>query len=134
MPKGATKLATRSATALTIFPLMVPVIQWHTHTMHCRKHGRMRARPPPQVATARVKGAAKLEIPHLEDHVSKIECVGLQTQKKLEDIRAAAAAANVPDLHLPVNCVTKGACGDRTGVSGCVCVGGGGGERAGRVY
>ncbi|GAB4816111.1 hypothetical protein N2152v2_003157 [Parachlorella kessleri] len=59
------------------------------------------------VATARVKGAAKLEIPHLEDHVSKIECVGVQTQKKLEDIRAAAAAANVPDLHLPVNSVTK---------------------------
>jgi hypothetical protein len=37
--------------------------------------------PPPllvQVATARVKGAAKLEIPHIEDHVSKIDCVGLQ--------------------------------------------------------
>ena len=63
---------------------------------------------PPQVATARVKGAAKLEIPHLEDHVSKIECVGVQTQKKLEDIRAASAAANVPDLHLPINSVTKG--------------------------
>ena len=33
---------------------------------------------PLQVATARVKGAAKLEIPHIEDHVSKIDCVGLQ--------------------------------------------------------
>lgn len=30
------------------------------------------------VATARVKGAAKLEIPHVDDHVSKIDCVGLQ--------------------------------------------------------
>ena len=64
------------------------------------------------MATARVKGAAKLEIPHLEDHVSKIECVGVQTQKKLEDIRAAAAAANVPDLHLPMNSVTKGRSGE----------------------
>lgn len=36
-------------------------------------------RPPfVQVATARVKGAAKLEIPHVDDHVSKIDCVGLQ--------------------------------------------------------
>lgn len=68
-----------------------------------------RPRPSRQVATARVKGAAKVEIPHIDDHVSKIECVGVQTQKKLEDIRAASAAANVPDLHLPINSVTKGA-------------------------
>ena len=111
-----------------------------------------------QVATARVKGAAKLEIPHVDDHVSKIDCVGLQvrgsgsgggaqvacqlaarrvcqphhprsscfsplahaccrlssllllpqTQKKLEDIRAAAVAAGVPDLNLPINSVVKG--------------------------
>jgi len=33
-----------------------------------------------QVATARVKGAAKLEIPHVDDHVSKIDCVGLQVR------------------------------------------------------
>lgn len=59
------------------------------------------------VATARVKGAAKLEIPHVDDHVSKIDCVGLQTQKKLEDIKAAAIAAGVPDLNLPVNSVVK---------------------------
>ena len=32
------------------------------------------------VATARVKGAAKLEIPHVDDHVSKIDCVGLQVR------------------------------------------------------
>lgn len=32
-----------------------------------------------------------------------------QTQKKLEDIRAAAVAAGVPDLNLPHNTVTKGA-------------------------
>eukprot|EP00887_Chlorella_sp_A99_P000045 scaffold16.g45.t1 len=59
------------------------------------------------VATARVKGAAKLEIPHVDDHVSKIECVGVQTQKKLEDIRGASTAAGVPDLHIPINSVTK---------------------------
>lgn len=32
------------------------------------------------MATARVKGAAKLEIPHVDDHVSKIDCVGLQVR------------------------------------------------------
>lgn len=32
-----------------------------------------------------------------------------QTQKKLEDIAAASAAAGVPDLRIPINCVTKGA-------------------------
>lgn len=32
-----------------------------------------------------------------------------QTQKKLEDIRAAAVAAGVPDLNLPINSVVKGA-------------------------
>lgn len=37
---------------------------------------------PPQVATARVKGAAKLEIPHVDDHVSKIDCVGLQVRRQ----------------------------------------------------
>ena len=72
-----------------------------------------RCHPPPplprvQVATARVKGAAKVEIPHVDDHVSKIECVGVQTQKKLEDIRGASVAAGVPDLRIPINSVTKG--------------------------
>lgn len=32
-----------------------------------------------------------------------------QTQKKLEDIKAAAVAAGVPDLNLPINTVVKGA-------------------------
>ncbi|KFM24945.1 hypothetical protein F751_1824 [Auxenochlorella protothecoides] len=59
------------------------------------------------VATARVKGAAKADIPHVDDHVSKIECVGVQTQRKLEDIAAAGAAAGVADLRVPVNCVTR---------------------------
>lgn len=33
----------------------------------------------------------------------------VQTQKKLEDIKAAAVAAGVPDLNLPINTVVKGA-------------------------
>lgn len=60
------------------------------------------------VATARVKGAVKAEIPHVDDHVSKLEGLGVQTQKKLEDITAAAVAAGVPNLQVPYNCVTKG--------------------------
>lgn len=60
-----------------------------------------------QVATARVKGAAKVEIPHMEDHISKLEGLGLQTQKKLEDISSAALAAGVHGLEVPVNSVTK---------------------------
>lgn len=59
------------------------------------------------VATARVKGAAKAEIPHVDDHVSKVEGLGVQTQKKLEDIAAAAVAAGVPNVQVPINCVTK---------------------------
>ena len=59
------------------------------------------------VATARVRGAAKAEIPHVDDSVSKLEGLGVQTQKKLEDIAAAAEAINVPNLQVPINCVTK---------------------------
>jgi hypothetical protein len=62
------------------------------------------------VATARVKGAVKAEIPHVDDHISKLEGLGVQTQKKLEDIAAAAEAAGVPNLQVPYNCVTKGGC------------------------
>jgi hypothetical protein len=69
------------------------------------------------VATARVKGAAKVEVPHVEDHISKLEGIGLQTQKKLEDIGAAAAAAGVSGLAVPLNCVTKGL----HTVHGCLC-------------
>jgi len=59
------------------------------------------------VATARVKGAAKAEIPHIEDNIGKLEGLGVQTQKKLEDITAAAAAAGVPNLQIPFNSVNK---------------------------
>ena len=61
------------------------------------------------VATARVRAASKLEIPHVEDSVSKIEGLGVQTQKKLEDIGGAAEAVDIPrsNLQLSRNCVTK---------------------------
>jgi hypothetical protein len=64
------------------------------------------ASEPFVVATSRVKSAAKTEIPHMNDHVSKIDSVGVQTQKKLEDIAAAAAAANVGHIQVPRNSVT----------------------------
>ena len=76
----------------------------HTHTHTCPP------RPSYQVATSRVKGV-KLEVPLLDDHVSKIECVGVETQKKLEDIRAASEAAGVPCPSVPLNRVTTGVCG-----------------------
>jgi hypothetical protein len=62
-----------------------------------------------QVATQRVKTAQKAEIPHVEEHVSKIEYVGLQTQNKLLDIKAAAAAVGIHGLNVVHNCITTGA-------------------------
>lgn len=59
------------------------------------------------VATARVRSAAKAPIPHVDDSVSKLEGVGLMSQKKLADIAAAANAAKVPRIHVPSNSVTK---------------------------
>ncbi len=49
------------------------------------------------------------DIPHIEEHVSKVECVGLQTQQKLLDISAAAAAVGIHNLSVVHNCVTTGA-------------------------
>jgi hypothetical protein len=62
------------------------------------------------VATQRVKTAQKAEIPHVEEHVSKIEYVGLQTQNKLLDIRAAAAAVSIMGLNVVHNTITTGDC------------------------
>ena len=61
-----------------------------------------------QVATPRVRTAAKAEIPHLDDHVSKLHSVGNMTQTKLQDIKAAAIAVGVHNLVVPLNTVTKG--------------------------
>ena len=60
------------------------------------------------VATQRVKGAQKAEIPHIEEHVSKIENVGVQTQNKLQDIRTAASAAGITGLNVVHNSVSSG--------------------------
>ncbi len=51
----------------------------------------------------------KAEIPHEDDHVGKLQNVGAQTQGKLTDIAAAAAAAGVYDLQPPENNVVTGA-------------------------
>ena len=51
----------------------------------------------------------KPEIPHSEDHVSKLHAVGAMTQQKLQDIRGACEAADIMlNVPLPHNCVTKG--------------------------
>ncbi len=57
-------------------------------------------------------GAAAADLSSKHQVVNQKElCCSLQTQKKLEDIKAAAVAAGVPDLNLPVNSVVKGALG-----------------------
>jgi hypothetical protein len=62
-----------------------------------------------QVATPRVRTAVKADIPHVDDHVSKLHSVGAQTQQKLQDVSAACDAAGVYGVKLPHNCVSKGA-------------------------
>lgn len=61
-----------------------------------------------QVATQRVKTAQKAEIPHIDEPVSKIENVGVQTQNKLQDIKAAAEQIGVHGLNVVHNCITTG--------------------------
>ncbi|KAK9841626.1 hypothetical protein WJX74_008974 [Apatococcus lobatus] len=58
------------------------------------------------VATQRVKTAQKAEIPHIDEHVSKIEYVGVQTQAKLQDIKSAGASVGVYGLNVVHNCIT----------------------------
>ncbi|CAL8462805.1 g2338 [Coccomyxa elongata] len=58
------------------------------------------------VATPRVRTAVKAVIPHVDDHVSKLQSLGVMTQNKLADIGAAAAAAGITyELNVPRNCV-----------------------------
>lgn len=61
-----------------------------------------------QVATRRTRTAGKVEIPNVDDHVSKLEHMGKETVKKLQDIRTAAVQASV-EINVPVNCILKGA-------------------------
>lgn len=60
-----------------------------------------------QVATRRTRTAGKVEIPNVDDHVSKLEHMGKETVKKLQDINTAAIQASV-DISVPVNCILKG--------------------------
>ena len=60
-----------------------------------------------QVATRRTRTAGKVEIPNVDDHVSKLEHMGKETVKKLQDIRTAAVQAGV-EINVPDNCILKG--------------------------
>lgn len=43
----------------------------------------------------------------MDDHVSKLEHMGKETVKKLQDIKGAAIQAGV-DINIPENCINKG--------------------------
>jgi hypothetical protein len=58
------------------------------------------------VATRRTRTAGKVEIPNVDDHVSKLEHMGKETVKKLQDIRGAAVQAGV-EINVPDNCILK---------------------------
>ena len=59
------------------------------------------------VATRRTRTAGKVDIPNVDDYVGKLEHMGRETVKKLQDIRASALAAGV-DIQVPDNCINKG--------------------------
>mmetsp|Transcript_10080 Transcript_10080/g.30159 ORF Transcript_10080/g.30159 Transcript_10080/m.30159 type:complete len:698 (+) Transcript_10080:368-2461(+) len=58
------------------------------------------------VATRRTRTAGKVEIPNVDDHVSKLEHMGKETVKKLQDIHASAVGCGI-DIAVPSNCVNK---------------------------
>ncbi len=77
-------------------------------------HNVQASHPPPpqthqQVATRRTRTAGKVEIPNVDDHVSKLEHMGKETVKKLQDLRGAAANMGI-ELDVPENTINKGAC------------------------
>jgi hypothetical protein len=59
------------------------------------------ARERARVQTRRTRTAGKVEIPSVDDHVSKLEHMGRETVKKLADVRDAAAQAGIDDFRLP---------------------------------
>lgn len=61
------------------------------------------------VATTRTRGAVKADIPHVEEHVCRLEKVGKETHSKLQDIRAAAKTVGISNLDALHNRVDKGA-------------------------
>ena len=58
------------------------------------------------VATRRTRTAGKAEIPNVDDHVGKLEHMGRETVKKLQDIRGSALHSGV-DIQVPDNCVNR---------------------------
>lgn len=52
-----------------------------------------------QVVTKRTKNLKKQEIPSLDDPISKLNHIGKETVKKLNELAASAAEAC---LHLPI--------------------------------
>lgn len=58
------------------------------------------------VATRRTRAANKVEIPNVDDHVSKLEHMGKETVKKLQDLCGTAAALGL-DLRLAENQINK---------------------------
>ena len=48
------------------------------------------------------------DIPHIDEHVSKVEYIGVKTQQKLLDIKGAAAAVGIADLNVIHNSITTG--------------------------
>lgn len=65
-----------------------------------------------QVATRRTRTAGKVEIPNVDDHVSKLEHMGKETVKKLQDIKGSAVQSGI-DINVPDNRIDKG---ERRGV------------------
>ena len=62
---------------------------------------------PLQVATRRTRTAGKVEIPNVDDHVSKLEHMGKETVKKLQDIKGSAVQSGI-DINVPDNRIDKG--------------------------
>lgn len=61
------------------------------------------------VATRRTRTAGKADIPKVDDHVSRLEHMGKETVKKLQDIRSAAESVSI-SLKLPEgisNCIQR---------------------------
>ena len=59
------------------------------------------------MATRRTRTAGKVEIPNVDDHVSKLEHMGKETVKKLQDIHGSALQCGI-ELSVPTNCINKG--------------------------
>ncbi|CAL5229988.1 g13422 [Coccomyxa viridis] len=58
------------------------------------------------VATRRTRTAGKVEIPNVDDHVSKLEHMGKETVKKLQDIKGSAVQSGI-DINVPDNRIDK---------------------------